>query len=118
MAHKTAVDRSKGKDKKVIGASDDPAFSSAFSVVYPSIPIPQQGAFRADGTQDIEYEFHYSSLEGIPLFGDREREELELLFESSIPTFRRLIMDAPLELVNQDHIDCERAQYVLAHDGI
>ncbi|ONK66434.1 uncharacterized protein A4U43_C06F7970 [Asparagus officinalis] len=72
MAPKTAIDRSKGKGKKVIGASDDPAFSSAFSVVYPSIPIPQQGAFGADGTQAMEYEFHYSSLEGISMFEDRE----------------------------------------------
>ncbi|ONK76265.1 uncharacterized protein A4U43_C03F25810 [Asparagus officinalis] len=70
MAPKTAMN--KGKGKGVAGPSDDPTVSSAFSVVYPSIPIPQQGAFGADGTQAMEYDFHYSSLEGIPLFGDRE----------------------------------------------
>ncbi|ONK66188.1 uncharacterized protein A4U43_C06F5100 [Asparagus officinalis] len=102
MAPKTAVN--KGKGKKVAGPSYDPADSSVFSIVHPSVPIPLHGAFGADGTQTMEYDFHYSSLEGIPMFGDREQEELGLLFEPSISTFRRLITDAPLELINRDHI--------------
>ncbi|ONK61791.1 uncharacterized protein A4U43_C08F33620 [Asparagus officinalis] len=102
MAPKTAVN--KGKGKRVVGPSDDPAVSSAFLVVHPSVPIPPQGAFGVDGTQAMEYDFHYSSFEGIPMFGDREQEELELLSEPSISTFRHLITDAPLESINRDQI--------------
>ncbi|ONK80970.1 uncharacterized protein A4U43_C01F23830 [Asparagus officinalis] len=102
MASKTVIN--KGKGKKVVGASNDPAASSAFSVVHPPIPIPQHDAFRADGTQVMEYDFHYSPLESMPMFRDREQEELGLLSEPSISTFRRLITDAPLESINRDHI--------------
>ncbi|ONK73464.1 uncharacterized protein A4U43_C04F31790 [Asparagus officinalis] len=123
MAPKTAIN--KGKGKKVVGPSDDPAALSAFSgkrserkiyastqinpvyfrLSYASIClIPQHGAFGADSTQTMEYDFHYSSLEGIPMFGDREQEELGLLSEPSISTFRCLITDAPLESINCDHI--------------
>ncbi|ONK67026.1 uncharacterized protein A4U43_C06F14760 [Asparagus officinalis] len=102
MAPKTVVN--KGKGKKVAGPSDDPVASSAFSVVHPSVLIPQHGAFGADGTQMMEYDFHYSSLEGILMFGDQEQEELRLLSEPSISTFRRLITDAPLESINRDYI--------------
>ncbi|ONK67283.1 uncharacterized protein A4U43_C06F18530 [Asparagus officinalis] len=73
-------------------------------VVHPSIPISLHGAFGVDDTQAMEYDFHYSSLEGIPMFGDREQEELKLLSEGSISTFRCLITDAPLESINRDQI--------------
>ncbi|ONK68183.1 uncharacterized protein A4U43_C05F8490 [Asparagus officinalis] len=102
MAPKTVVN--KGKGKGVTGPSDDPAVSSAFSIVHLSVPIPPHGAFGADGTQAMEYDFHYSSLEGIPMFGDREQEELELLSEPSISIFRHLITDAPLESISCDQI--------------
>ncbi|ONK67491.1 uncharacterized protein A4U43_C05F600 [Asparagus officinalis] len=68
MAPKTAVN--KGKGKKVAGPSDNPASSFTSSVMHPSVLIPQYGAFGADDTQAMEYDFHYSSLEGIPMFGD------------------------------------------------
>ncbi|ONK67331.1 uncharacterized protein A4U43_C06F19040 [Asparagus officinalis] len=94
----------KGKGKGITGPLDDPAVSSAFLVVHPFVLVPPHGAFGADGTQAMEYNFHYSSLEGIPMFGDREQEELELLSEPSISTFGRLITDAPLESINRDQI--------------
>ncbi|ONK68785.1 uncharacterized protein A4U43_C05F15970 [Asparagus officinalis] len=102
MAPKTAAN--KGKGKRVAGASDDPTVSSTFLVVHPSIPIPQHGAFGADGTQTTEYDFYYSSLESISMFGDQGQEELQLLSEPSISTFRRLVTDSPLESINCDHI--------------
>ncbi|ONK77765.1 uncharacterized protein A4U43_C02F10300 [Asparagus officinalis] len=102
MASKTVV--SKDKSKKVAGPSDDPTALPAFSAVHPYVPIPQHGGFGADGTQSMEYDSHYSSLGNIPMFGDGEQEELQLLSEPSISTFRRLITDAPLESLDHDHI--------------
>ncbi|ONK72772.1 uncharacterized protein A4U43_C04F23050 [Asparagus officinalis] len=81
MAPKTAMNKVKGKG--VAGPSDDPAVLSAFSVVHPSVPIPPYGAFGADGTQTMEYDFHYYSLEGIPMFGDQEQKNLN--FFLSLP---------------------------------
>ncbi|ONK61790.1 uncharacterized protein A4U43_C08F33610 [Asparagus officinalis] len=74
MSPKTAV--SKGKGKKVSGPSDDPAASSTFSVMHPSVLIPPSGAFGSEGTQAMEYDSHYSSLEYIPMFEDRGKIEL------------------------------------------
>ncbi|ONK80190.1 uncharacterized protein A4U43_C01F14900 [Asparagus officinalis] len=104
MAPKTAVGRSKGKGKKVIGSSHEPAILPAFSVVYPSVPIPQRGDLGADGTQVAAIHSHYSILECIPLFGEREQEEVALLSEPLISIFRCMITDAPLESINYEHI--------------
>ncbi|ONK73219.1 uncharacterized protein A4U43_C04F28590 [Asparagus officinalis] len=98
MAPKIA--ENKGRDKGIAGPSDDLAIPFVFSVVHPSVLIPPHGAFGVDGTQAMEYDFLYSSLEGTHIFGDQEQEELELLFEPSISTFRCLITDAPLESIN------------------
>ncbi|ONK67107.1 uncharacterized protein A4U43_C06F15780 [Asparagus officinalis] len=76
MAPKIAVN--KGKGKGIAGPSNDLAVSFTFSgcspFMHPSVPIPPHGAFGADGTEVMEYDFYYSSLEGIPMFGDREQE--------------------------------------------
>ncbi|ONK56490.1 uncharacterized protein A4U43_C10F9290 [Asparagus officinalis] len=84
MALKIAVDRSKGKGKKVVASSHEPDALSAFSVA---------------ATHP-----HYSSVGSIPLFGEREPEEVDLLSEPSTSTFRRIITDAPLESINREHI--------------
>ncbi|ONK70089.1 uncharacterized protein A4U43_C05F30120 [Asparagus officinalis] len=102
MTPKTAVN--KGKGKKVAGSSDNSAASPAFSVMHPSVPIPHHGAFRSDGTQAMEYDLHYSFLEDISMFRDQGQEEIRLLSEPSISTFRHLMTDAPLESVDRDHI--------------
>ncbi|ONK76235.1 uncharacterized protein A4U43_C03F25420 [Asparagus officinalis] len=104
MAPKTAVDRSKGKDKKVVGSSHEPNVLPTFSVVYPSIPLPQRGDLGADGTQVAATHPHYSTIESIPLFEKREPEEVDLLSKPSISTFRHMIIDALLESINHEHI--------------
>ncbi|ONK58289.1 uncharacterized protein A4U43_C09F10640 [Asparagus officinalis] len=47
---------------------------------------------------------HYSALESIPLFVEREPEEVDLLSEPSISTFRRMITNTPLESINREPI--------------
>ncbi|ONK72615.1 uncharacterized protein A4U43_C04F21250 [Asparagus officinalis] len=73
-------------------------------VVYPSILIPQHGDLRANGTQVAATHSHYSTLESIPLFVEWEQEEVDLLSETLIFTFRHMITDAPLESINCEHI--------------
>ncbi|ONK72381.1 uncharacterized protein A4U43_C04F18820 [Asparagus officinalis] len=68
MTPKTTMDRSKGKGKKVVGSSHEPNVLPTFSVVYPSVPLPQHGDLGADGTQVAATHPHYSTLESIPLF--------------------------------------------------
>ncbi|ONK60062.1 uncharacterized protein A4U43_C08F13790 [Asparagus officinalis] len=70
MSLQTAVDRSKSKGKKVAGSSYEPVALPTFSVIYPSIPLPQCGDLRADDTQTAATHPHYSALESIPLFGE------------------------------------------------
>ncbi|ONK63025.1 uncharacterized protein A4U43_C07F10620 [Asparagus officinalis] len=84
MAPKTAVDRSK--------------------VIYPSTPLPQRGDLRADGTQTIVIHPHYSILDSIPLFRERGIEEVDLLSDPPVSTFRRMITNAPLESINREPI--------------
>ncbi|ONK78164.1 uncharacterized protein A4U43_C02F15180 [Asparagus officinalis] len=79
MAPKTAVDRSKSKGKKVAGSSHEPGVLPTFSVTYPSSPLPQRGDLGAD-------------------------EEVDLLSDPSVFTFRRMITDAPLESINREPI--------------
>ncbi|ONK55432.1 uncharacterized protein A4U43_UnF3420 [Asparagus officinalis] len=102
MAPKTAIDRSKSKGKKVVGSSHEPSVLPTFSVIYPSTPLPQHGNLRADGTQIIAIHPHYSTLKSIPLFGEWGLEEVDLLSDPSVSTFRRMITDAPLEFINHD----------------
>ncbi|ONK72067.1 uncharacterized protein A4U43_C04F15350 [Asparagus officinalis] len=102
MAPKITVN--KGKGKKVADPPDDFTVSPAFLVLHPSAPFPQYSAFGVDGTQAMEYDLHYSSLENIPMFRDQGHKELQVLSEPSISTFRYLITDAPLESVDPDYI--------------
>ncbi|ONK64723.1 uncharacterized protein A4U43_C07F29200 [Asparagus officinalis] len=104
MAPKTAVDRSNSKGKKVAGSSHKPAALPTFSVVYPSIPLPQCGDLGADSTQAVADHPYYSALESIPLFGEQGPEEVDLLSEPSVSTFRHMITDAPLESINRELI--------------
>ncbi|ONK80323.1 uncharacterized protein A4U43_C01F16380 [Asparagus officinalis] len=95
MAPKTAVDRSKSKGKKVAGSLHEPGVLPSFSVIYPSTPLPQHGDLRADGTQTIAIHPYYSTLESIPLFGEWALEEVDLLFDPSVSTFRQTLQRIP-----------------------
>ncbi|ONK56759.1 uncharacterized protein A4U43_C10F12590 [Asparagus officinalis] len=116
MAPKTAVDQSKRKGKKVAGSSHEPTALPTFSVVYPSIPLPQRSDLGADSTQAVATHPHYSALESIPLFGERGSKEVDLLSEPLVSTFRRMITDASLESINREPI-VKHAKLVLASDG-
>ncbi|ONK54935.1 uncharacterized protein A4U43_UnF9520, partial [Asparagus officinalis] len=104
MAPKTVVDLSKSKGKKAAGSSHEPAALPTFSVVYPFVPLPQRGDLGADSTQVAAIHPYYSALESIPLFGERGPEEVDLLSEPSVSTFRRMITDVPLESINREPI--------------
>ncbi|ONK60526.1 uncharacterized protein A4U43_C08F19440 [Asparagus officinalis] len=116
MAPKTAVDRIKSKGKKVAGSSHEPGVLPTFLVIYPSTPLPQRVDLGADGTQMISIHPRYSDLESIPLFGEWGLEEVDLLSDPSVSTFRRMITDAPLESINREPI-VKHAKLVLALDG-
>ncbi|ONK72701.1 uncharacterized protein A4U43_C04F22220 [Asparagus officinalis] len=85
MAPKTAVDRSKSKDKKVAGSSHEPGILPSFLVTYPSTPLPQRGDLGVEGTQTTTIHPRYYALESIPLFGERGLEEVDLLSDPSVP---------------------------------
>ncbi|ONK64334.1 uncharacterized protein A4U43_C07F24600 [Asparagus officinalis] len=91
MAPKTVVDRSKSKGKKVTDSSHEPSILPSFSVTYPSTPLPQHGDLEANGTQTTTIHPCYYALESIPLFGERGLEEVDLLSDPSVSTFRQTL---------------------------